>query len=83
MLKTVWKIEPLARPSPAHAADAVEIVGGEAVRRVVLGQVDYDVYIAHKAGIHPEGLSPDVVAAALNRLVIAGLLPPESHHVLQ
>lgn len=92
MSKSIWKIEPLKKPSPSHAADAVEIVDGETVRRVVLPQLDYDVYIAWQG--HPEqrsahelgpilAIATDDVAAALTRLALAGLISGNPNSSLQ
>lgn len=78
---TVWKIQALSRPSEAHAADAIEIVGGEAVRRVTLPQLDYAVYLALQRNpaaelpvlAHSLALPIDTVTLALQRLAAAGL----------
>ena len=94
--KSIWKLEPLARPSPAHAADAVEIVAGEPVRRVTLPQLDYDIYLQHNA-IHKRvkrephsrelaselNLPLEEVEAGLRRLAAAGLISPPERSVLQ
>jgi hypothetical protein len=88
----LWKIEPLGKPSLAHAADAVEIVGGEAVRRVTLSQLDYQVYTAVKASTEdvPQiklaeqfDLPVEEITAALRRLVAAGLLDAAEPKTLQ
>lgn len=96
MSKPIWKLEPLAKPSAAHAADAVEIVAGEAVRRVTLPQLDYDIYLQHSA-IHKRvkrephsrevarelSLPLEEVEAGLRRLAAAGLISPPERTVLQ
>lgn len=84
MKKTLWKIQPLQRPSEAHAADAIQIVNGEQVRKVTLPQLDYDVYLAFEAGQGSDArelalalkLAVDVTSAALHRLAAAGLVKP-------
>lgn len=81
MSKSIWKVQPLGKPSAAHAADAIEIVNGEPVRRVTLPQMDYDVYLAFTAGqTHTHELaatlsiSADAASSALNRLAASGLI---------
>lgn len=84
MKKPLWKIQPMARPTEAHAADAVEIINGEQVRKVALPQLDYDVYLAFEAGQGTDArelsialkMQVDVIASALHRLAAAGLLKP-------
>ncbi len=84
MSRRIWKLEPLGKPSAAHAADAVEIVGGEAVRRVALTEIDYQLYLKVQ-GKDPLFRNPSALAAgfarpveeieaALRRLVAAGLI---------
>lgn len=87
----VWKIQALSRPSEAHAADAIEIVGGEAVRRVTLPQLDYAVYLAVQRNPSSEvpmlaqalALPLDTVSLALHRLAAAGLIDAPPHHSVQ
>lgn len=97
MTRPLWKIEHLPRPTPAHAADAIEIVNGEAVRRVSLPQFDLEVYRLYQSlrdrmrrEPHVRDLaahlsSPlDELTAALRRLAVAGLItPPEPAATLQ
>jgi hypothetical protein len=95
MSARLWKIEPLGKPSIAHAADAVEIVGGEAVRRVTLPQLDYELYLAvqlnlkHERPVLAEALAAELdtpaeeIAAALRRLVATGLVAAADKNSLQ
>lgn len=96
MSTRLWKIEPLGKPSLAHAADAVEIVGGEAVRRVTLSQLDalaYATYCKIKADdghgptaellAHKLDIPVEESAAALRRLVAVGLLEAPEQKTLQ
>jgi len=92
-----WRIEVLAKPTPAHVADALEMVDGEAVRRVTLPEVDFKVVTGHNELEKRLGRRPDLadlmdvtdldaasVNAALNRLSAMGLLPePENRGRLQ
>lgn len=78
----MWKIQPLPKPTEGHAADAIEIVNGEPVRKVTLPRIDFAVYTAHEAAAGKTArevalaanLPVDVTTAAINRLVAAGLI---------
>lgn len=92
--KSLWRLEPMNRPSEAHAADAVEIVSGEIVRRVSLPRVDYAVlcqrneWLDTHSGEEPSahdlcGFTTETLHAALRRLSVAGLIPPPNETALQ
>jgi hypothetical protein len=81
--KSVWRIEPLSVPTEAHAADALEIVHGEVVRKVSLPRLDFSIYSAwvklqpasDLAGlIVATGHDYQTVQSAVARLRAAGLL---------
>jgi hypothetical protein len=91
-----WLLEPLSRPSEAHAGDAVEIVAGEVVRRVTLPMLDFDVLHARNDWLEKNDKEPGsdelaavmeldimVVQAALRRLAVAGIVPRPEEHSLQ
>lgn len=97
MSNRIWKIELMSKPSITHAADAVEIVDGEAVRRVTLPPLDLDVYRAHeklKAELArapyahelmtalPDALL-DEIEATLRRLAASGLIADVEKQMLQ
>lgn len=96
MSKSVWRIEPLSKPSEGHMADAVEIVGGEPMRRVSLPQLDYTVLLARNSYLAqnehepsmfdlagPLALPSAAVEAALIRLAAAGIVPKPEHRSIQ
>ncbi len=95
--RDIWRIEELPRPTEAHAADAVEMVAGEVVRRVSLPRFDYDVLCACRAWEVQNPKQPPVALelarlaqasvadtqAALRRLAAVGLIPPQGDATLQ
>lgn len=96
MSKSLWRIEPLSRPSEAHTADVLEIVEGEVVRRVSLPQLDYTVLLARNSYLAqrdseptmfdlagPLALPSAAVEAALIRLAAAGIIPEPERRVIQ
>lgn len=90
-MKSLWKVEPVSRPVPSHAADAIEIVNGEAVRRVTLSQMDYDVYLGGGLLGHYDvaliaqnlKLGAEDVSFALHRLATTGLIEAPMRQRLQ
>lgn len=94
--KSLWRIEPLSKPAEAHMADAVEMVGGEQVRRVSLPQLDYTVLLARNSYLAQNGKEPNLfdlaqplalpttaVESAMLRLAAAGIIPPPERRVMQ
>lgn len=90
--KPLWRIEPLSVPTEAHAADALEIVQGEVVRKVSLPRLDFSIYSAWAklqpasdiaALIVATGHDYKTIQATLLRLRAAGLLPSDDGGMLQ
>lgn len=91
---TIWRLEALPRPTEAHAADAVEMVAGEIVRRISLPKLDYAVLQAYQQNPAPPGPDPLALAAcvgasiseirsAIRRLAAVGLIPLHGDATLQ
>lgn len=87
-----WRIEPQPKPTEGHAADAVEMVEGEPVRRVSLPKFDCEVLKAHAAVKQEKDREPyaeelathmkvpvSEADAALKRLALIGLIKANPH----
>lgn len=87
-MAVLWKLEPCFSPTDSHAADLLEIVDGDVVRRVSLPRLDLSIYAAYthldddqRAGanllsqlIIATGHDYITVQAALRRLTTMGVL---------
>ena len=87
-MAVLWKLEPCFSPTDSHAADLLEIVDGDVVRRVSLPRLDLSIYAAYthleaskRAGadlithlITTTGHDYNTVQAALRRLTAMGVL---------
>lgn len=81
----LWRLDPLDLPREGHAADAVEIVGGEIVRRVSLSLADYRVLQAYQQAekAAPDGASqPDTPPSAVTLSPCVGLTLVETEAAL-